>query len=235
MDNQAIFQHYSQILDKILDTSEFFQMYFQSCYILDDDLDIALNTKISTGVSRGCLIDQDYDYVVKFPLHDSSNCERETMIFQDAVNNHLDNFFIQPTFIGTYQKTISAYKIDDIADTIEWYTEEDFNSQLPLIQEKYKKQIVTIRLKFFAYKRADTCNDETFMRYSIDDEEYAENSTSPLREYNLAIAAAFIADYGPDEYERLTVFLYEWDINDIHFGNVGEIDNHIVIIDYAGV
>jgi hypothetical protein len=56
-----------------------------------------------------------------------------------------------------------------------------------------------------------------------------------LKEFNLAIAAAFIADYGTEDYNRLTDFLYDWDINDIHLGNVGEINNRIVIIDYAGV
>lgn len=59
-------------------------------------------------------------------------------------------------------------------------------------------------------------------------------SNSPLSDTCLEIGVAFFQEYGPDICERLTSFLYDRDVNDLHFGNVGYIDGRIVLIDYAG-
>ena len=59
-------------------------------------------------------------------------------------------------------------------------------------------------------------------------------SNSPLSERCLEIGMAFYDEYGPEVCARLTQFLCDHDVNDLHLGNVGYIDGHIVLIDYAG-
>lgn len=97
------------------------------------------------------------------------------------------------------------------------------------------RKVSNLHLNWFIRLPRVNFNETLFSFYTKEDEDYAKDSESPLKEFNLAIAAAFIADYGIEEYNRLTNFLYDWDINDIHLGNVGEFHNRIIIIDYAGV
>ena len=235
MDRNEVFQHYSEILDDLIDNSEFFQIYFQSCYTLEDDMELKNYLKLCTGVSRGCLIDSRYDYVVKFNLNQYSACDREISIYEDAIHYKVDKFFAEPIYIGTYKKSFKSYKLCDVLDTIDtWYNEDDFNQKLPRIEAECEKCPIFVSIDLFAYPRVDF-SETLFSFYTKEDEDYAKESVSPLKEFNLAIAAAFIADYGTEEYNRLTDFLYDWDINDIHLGNVGEFHNRIVIIDYAGV
>jgi len=235
MDRKEVFQHYSEILDDLIDNSEFFQIYFQSCYTLEEDMKLKNYLQLCTGISRGCLVDSTYDYVVKFNLDQYSACDKEILIYEGAVRYNVNKFFAEPIYIGTYRKSFKSYKLCDVLDTIDtWYDEDDFNEKLPRVEEECEKCPIFISIDLFAYPRANF-NGTEFSFYTEEDEDYARNSESPLKEFNLAIAAAFIADYGTEDYNRLTDFLYDWDINDIHLGNVGEINNRIVIIDYAGV
>ena len=238
MNKKEVFKHYSEILDNLIDNSDFFKIYFQECYTLEEDMEITDSLSLCTGLSRGCLVDKNYDYVVKFDIDVNycGTCNNEINIYENAKYNHVEKFFTQPMYLGTYIKSFDSYVLKDVIETIDsWYSEDDFYSKFSAVEENCDKQNVTIALKLFAYPRANTQSISSFTSYTIEDEEYAENSTSPLREYNLAIAAAFIADYGTEEYNQLTEFLYDWNINDIHLDNIGELNNHICIIDYAGV
>lgn len=233
MNKEKIFQHYSKILDDLIDNSEFFQIYFQACYTLEDDMTLNSHLKLCTGVSRGCLVDSTYDYVIKFNLDQYSVCDKEISIYEEAINYNVNKFFAEPIYVGTYKKSFKSYKLCDVLDTIDtWYDEDDFNKKLPCVEEECTKCPIFVSIDLFAYPRAKSSE---LIFYTKKDEDYAKNSISPLKEYNLAIAAEFIADYGIEEYNRLSDFLFDWGINDIHLGNIGEINNRIIIIDYAGV
>ena len=110
MDRKDVFQHYSEILDDLIDNSEFFQIYFQACYTLDEDMKLKNFLKLCTGISRGCLVDSTYDYVVKFNLGQYSACDKEISIYEDAVYYHVNKFFAEPIYIGTYQKSFNSYR-----------------------------------------------------------------------------------------------------------------------------
>lgn len=232
MDKEKIFHHYSQLLDEILDNSEYYKLYFQSCYTFDDDELIYDNLTLSTGISRACLIDNNYNYVVKIPLascHDE--CDREIYLYGEAIDNNVEQFFARPEFLGFYTKVICAYDIKEVEEYFLWKNQEEFWNLFGEIKSTLKKQRIIIELPLYAYPRAEAYK---FNHYSLCDEIKARSIQSPLKGHNLAIAASFIGEYGEEQYQKLTSFLYDYDIDDIHLGNVGSINNHICLIDYAG-
>lgn len=235
MNQRAIFRHFSVILDKLISKSDFYKIYFQAPYTTDDDIKINNFLSLSTGISRGCLIDKRYNYVVKFQLNnvEKNFCDKESNIYDYAMACGLEKCFARPIYIGTYTNTFKSYLLDDVLQTIDtWYDEDEFYKKFPEVKEFCEKTLITISIDLFAYPRAKT--HIPLNSYSQNDEKYAKNFSSPLGEFNLAIAAEFISEYGEEFYDSLTDFLYHWGINDIHYGNIGKINGNICIIDYAG-
>lgn len=232
MDKKEIFKHFSGILDEMIENEDFYKIYFQSPYSLEDDMEVSPSVTLRTGISRACLVDSDFDYVIKIGFEPQDECEREIDIYRDAKAYGVEKFFAQPIYIGTYYNNIVFYDVADVEQGREWYDLDSFYDALEEAKKECRIKNISIILKLYAYPRANTyfCN-----HYSDEAESYAFESTSPLKEYNLAIAASFINDYGIDDYNELTNFLYEWGIEDIHFGNIGELNHHICIIDYAGI
>ena len=71
------FEHYKRVLDDLIAENEFFRFYFQSPYtLMDRDNGLMRedyncgnhNIEMFFGVTRGCIVDADYDEVVKFNL-----------------------------------------------------------------------------------------------------------------------------------------------------------------------
>ena len=232
MDKKEIFKHFSNILDEMIETEDFYKIYFQSPYSLEDDMEVSPSITLRTGISRACLVDSNFDYVVKISFNLQDECEREIDIYRDAKDYGVEKFFAQPTYLGSYCKNIIFYDIADVERDHEWYDLDSFYQALEETEQEYEVKDISIVLELYAYPRANTY---FYNHYSDEAESYALESKSPLKEYNLAIAASFINDYGIDDYNELTNFLYEWGIADIHFGNTGELNHHICIIDYAGV
>lgn len=228
-----IFNHFSHILDDLIADSLFYQIYFQAPYTLsEDDVSIDDTLHLCTGIARGCLVDDEYDYVVKFGLFNNSDCEQELHIYRLAEQINMDRFFLPPTYLGVYRTSISTYDVNDINKCINWYDINEFYEQIDEIEANCEKKRVEIVLHLYAYPRANT--DHILSHHTAEDVEIVEDSTSPLREYSLGVAAEFIADYGADAYEALTEFLECYGINDLHMGNIGTYNNHICILDYAG-
>ena len=109
-----IFNHFKNILDDLIDESNFFKYYFQAPTSLDEDVYwedweeceaiYSNSTSIRFGASRGCLIDDTYDYVVKFDLTESDEsptCSDEVLIYDAAAQNGLERFFAKPIYLGT--------------------------------------------------------------------------------------------------------------------------------------
>lgn len=233
MTRKEIFCHYSQILDELIDSSPFYKFYFQSCCTLDEDIIINDHLTLCTGISRACIVDSNYDYVIKINFDGLRACEKEINIYENAQYEHMEQFFARPIPLGTYTKEIYFYSQAELEDTMDaWYTIDEFKSSFDLIKNDCTKYPITLHIPLFAYPRANFPN---LQRHSANDARIASNSISPLKTFSLAIAASFINDYGKDNYEILSDFLYNWNIGDIHLNNVGEINNHICIIDYAGI
>lgn len=248
MNKSAIFSHYTKIIDKMIDNSLFFKTYWQlphavDClYGLENDNAFPDNLAIRFGVSRGCIIDDNYDYVVKFDIaHDTfgdSMCEREIDIFRAARANDLDAYFTEPIYLGAYERTINFYDADVIGDYLDWYdySPERFDKQFMDDEENFGSiHPIQIYVPLYAYPRA-----ESYVYTMLDDGEvktYREQAclvNSPLKKRHLQIAMEFVFRYGMSQYEKLSDFMNDYGINDLHYGNLGQVNGHLCIIDFAG-
>jgi len=247
MDTQAIFSHYSHVLDNLLENNLWFAMYFQRPSSIEDisgedTICVPANINIRFGVSKGCLIDEDYGWCVKFNLEDWDSyndtyhyCEYEEKIYQKAKKAHINNYFAEAQYIGDYTRVLEFYDYNDIDHNMDWqdyWDEDEFLKELKEVEENMSLKEIEICIPLYAYPRAQ----RHFYEHDFSEKEQARARTikSPLNEKNICVAAEFIRLYGFDEYVKLTHFLEENKINDIHRGNVMDINNNFVIIDYSG-
>ena len=130
MDKSEIFAHYSAIIDNILDNSMFFETYFQNPFFLESNIygeehdELPSNISICDGATRSCIIDNNYDYVVKFDINEDnygSVCEREAQIYLNAIACSLEQYFNEIVYIGCYTKTIQFYNYWDIEQFCDFY------------------------------------------------------------------------------------------------------------------
>lgn len=248
MNKREVFKHFSDIFDDMLYHSLFWDTYFQSPYSMEnasgsiDDIAFPENLSMKFGATRGCLIDTNYDYVVKFDIEGDANgyaCEREEYLYDKAIDAGIEQYFAECVYLGTYTKTIHFYDYCDIERNMNWcdYDWREFEQDF-MENEDYFGEIhnITISIPLYAYPKA---RPHYFMGVvgSQDENEYickAQKIVSPMRDSNLAVAVDFIRQYGEEAYQRVTDFLYENDINDLHCANFADIDGHYVAIDYAG-
>ena len=248
MNKQSIFNHFAAIIDNMLENSLFFETFLQSpCYIDDivgsiDNAAVPENISIRFGASRGCIIDNDYDYVVKFDIEgdslDDSLCQREMDIYSRAKARNLSNYFAEPIYLGSYTRTIQFYNYEIIERNMDWcdYDPKDFDEEFIKNEDSFGDICpITIYIPLYAYPRAEVYQ---YTMFSDKDSEHYKNEArsinSPLKKRHLQIAMEFVFRYGMEEYERLSDFLDDFHVNDLHYGNVGKIGNVFSLIDYAG-
>lgn len=245
MNKKEVFSHFSAIIDKMIDNSDFFPYFFQHPFSLDNNITnnerlLDEGVHLNFGANRGCFVDNNYDYVVKFDVdgfeqkHDSA-CAFETEIFARAKEENLDMCFAEATYIGTYCRTISFYdiKIDPFNGELDFIYDDEVEKHMTLfINEGAEEMDITISIPLYAYPRA-VLFDGPF-HSNEQEKKIARSIMSPLRDRNLMVALLFIQTYGEEIYKELSSFLLEEDINDLHLGNIGLINGKIVLIDYAG-
>ena len=190
-----IFEHYRRIIQTLTQDESWIE-WLQ--YPYEDDTKRYNDTiYCRTGISRCALIDEEYDWIVKWDYQDYEFCDREEAITKSAKQYDLEDMIAPALYVGKY--------VDE---------------------ENY------ICLNLYAYPRAISFSSAMYSDLSEEDE--VRVAASPLAKRNELIAAAFIQDWGFDKFEALSEFCEEWDINDIHMGNVGIVGGRIVLIDYAG-
>jgi len=242
MNKSEIFAHYSAIIDDLLDRSMFFDTYFQCPFFLESNIygdkhdELPSNISICDGATRSCIVDNDYDYVVKFDINEDnygSACEREAQIYRNAQACSLERYFNEITYIGCYTKTINFYDYYDIEQFCEFYgyDAEEFDRTIMEHEDEMTIHPIVISIPLYACRRADEYDCGP-----IDDGlvAQAQKIVSPLRNRNVCVATAFIRNYGMDEYEALSQFALENEINDLHIGNIGEVDGSLILTDYSG-
>lgn len=249
MDKSTIFNHYSNMLDTLLEDTLFFQYYLQSPFSLEEDIDhpcFNLDWYIHFGATRVCLEDRAYDYVVKTDLssYNEYACEKEEYVYAHASEQHLDKYFIEPIYLGTYVRTIRFYDACDIEDCMNnfyYYDEEEFDNKFADNEDDFGSlHDIVIRLPLYAYKRANPYRfDNVYQELGEENEQseeelIARKFTSPLKDRNLGVAVAFVKQYGEEEYAKLSEFLEDYEVNDLHGGNIADIDGNFIIADYAG-
>lgn len=237
------FEHYKKVLDDLIAENEFFRFYFQSPYMLMDRDNGLMredyncgnhNIEMFFGVTRGCIVDADCDEVVKFNLDtaDENACSYECDVYTAAEMCNLNSCFTRARYIGTYVKTLYTYPACNfILEEDEEFSEFQFRERIE--KDAPTKCEVTIRVPLYAYEKAQNIG---FNSNNIEDEDelIATSHNSPLLERSEEIAASFVHEYGETVYQELSDFLTEWNINDIHYGNIGWIGKRFVLVDYAG-
>lgn len=249
MNKSAVFSHFSHILDNMIENSLFFDTYFMDPVGIEDiegsELDEAIpaNICINFGATRGCIVDENYDYVVKFDVAqdglECSACEREVDIYTRAKQHNLHQYFAEVEFLGYYTKTIMFYDLYILTKYIEplyYYDPEEFDANFAEHEDEYGElHPITISIPLYAYRKASSHWCGLGRTHDSEKaEEAAKKINSPMRERNLAVAVDFVREYGEDAYQSLTDFMYKENINDLHSGNVGNIDGSLVFIDFSG-
>lgn len=245
MDKRAVFNHYSHMLDTMLETNLFWNYYFQDPFCLDEDnienLCFDFDWALHCGATRVCLEDKAYDTVVKIDLANFNACEAEVGTYDVACELGLEKYFTEPIFLGTYVKTIKFYDMEPIERALNYEVDYDRFENDFMENEEYFGELhdIVISLPLYAYPRATVHNYNPIYNKLSESQisEYeaaAKRHYSPLKERNLAIAIEFVKQYGEEEYERLSDFLASENVNDLHANNFGDIEGHFVIIDFAG-
>lgn len=243
MDKVQIFNHYSKVIDQLMEGTNFFKAYFQHPWMLDYSVRgkenplIAPSLQIHTGATRACIVDDDFDYVVKFDIEEDnygSACEREVDIYNSAKASGMDRYFAEAEYLGLYQRKIRYYTFDAIDKCCYVYDfdEEGFNNDIEKnLNDLGEMETIMIQIPLYGYRRA---NGYTCPYASEEEIRSARSIKSPLSGRNAAVAVAFMREYGQTAFEQFTDFALEWEINDLHLNNIGEIDDHFVLIDYSG-
>lgn len=247
MDKSQVFNHYSHMLDVMLEDTLFFQYYFQSPFSFEECIeDVCCDPDwfVNCGATRVCLIDKAYDYVVKSNISGFKACEEEELVYRSAKDFGLEQYFTEPIFLGTYTHTIRFYDATNIETAMDiesdYVDTEWFENKFADYEDEFGElHDIVISLPLYAYPR--TCHHNYNSTYDSlsnnkkksDYEIFVRQHHSPLTERNLAVAIDFIREYGEDEYFRLTDFLYKENVNDLHAGNFGDLNGKFVCFDYG--
>lgn len=246
MRNEEPFEYWSKVLDKLFyNPYSYWAAYFQYPFSRDSDYNnyVTKEVKLACGASRGTLISDNCDWVVKFPLtFECSNgidyCEKEIQIYNEAKNWGLADYFAEVHFLGTYKKKIEFWNSWEIERYFNlFYEENEWEQKLhELIKEKKlrKRHTIYIEIPLYAYRKAKKYSAAKMWQLSREDEKFAKSSNSPLAKSSLGVAVAFRDWYGLNVFEELSEFARTFNINDLHSGNIGIIEDRLTFIDYAG-
>ena len=248
MDKQKVFEHFSHVLDNLIDSSAYFKTYLQYPSLMEFDIEghrypeLDSNIDIYSGCTRTCIIDEQYDYVVKFDTDTDdwggSICEREAEIYRDACEYGVADCFNEIVYVGTYTRTINFYDAEIIYRYCPsyWSYVSFMDEYRDCDESKFGEIIpITISVPLFACPRAKRHSFSTPTPQEMaETETRAKKVKSPLYEKNFAIAFEFIRYYGYEKFVALSQFSNEHFVNDIHFNNIGNVNGSICLIDYGG-
>ena len=161
---------------------------------------------ISNGSSRGVLIYDDFDWVIKFNFNDEVKekydfCENEVGIYYEAESEGLEEYFAKIWCAGDI-KGVPFYVME--------------------------KAVMNSSYSVCCRTDSNVCNtNETYS-------DFLDNNRSWMSKEDLVTIINFFGTtYSEDEVFELINFCEENSIVDIHDSNVGYINSRPVIIDYA--
>lgn len=246
MTKKKVFNHYSDILNDLIDHSVYFDTYLQFPTYLEDSVygdgsnGVPEYISMATGATRACLIDASNPYVVKFDIYsddvDDSVCERECKLFEHAKKHRLEQYFNEICYVGTFKKTFFFYEYEDVVtyadldESIETF-ERHFNDNAYKFDDPRE---ITITIDLYACKKADFFGAPKNYHLTYAEQETLNKYDSPLSSRSVNVGNNFFKIYGESEYYRLSTFLQDCDINDLHCNNVGVCEGAFILLDYAG-
>ena len=226
----ATFKFYSQILNNMIKTKNFWRYYFLSPYNMDYGKQIDNDTWFFCGVTRGCIASDECDEVIKFNFDNGNECYNENKIYAAASTVGLDKYFVPCRFLGNYECDVNVMSWDDAGKQTEYSEDpEDWDN---IVEDEEEMCVYHICIPLYAYTRVDKdfeCNE-----LSPAEHNFCRDAHSPLTERSYKVGVEFLREYGEEVFYNLSSFCEEWEVNDLHSGNVGYLDGHIVILDYAG-
>ena len=234
MQTEEIFAHFKTILDKMLN-HPFYKLYFQAPYSLYTTEPFSNSITLHFGVTRGCIVDADFDYCVKFLTEQDDNslnpCERELRFYDAAKRHKLEKYFAECNFIGNYETDLVYYDYYEITDHDAMDTMNDEELEY-FLKRNYPKRQIHICVPLYAYPTATRLY--LMRNLSKEEEDFCSRTRSPIIDRAKYVAAALWRAYGEEEFKRIDEFCRKYGIDDLHGQNVGDINGRIVFIDYAG-
>lgn len=103
-----ILAHYSPIIQELIDSSELFNAFFNHLHEVDEE-DYADEMEyffpfvsFHCGAFRGCFVDHQYPYIIKFDLqpYKWEHCKKEIQIYEKAQRLGFSQYFAAPLYIG---------------------------------------------------------------------------------------------------------------------------------------
>lgn len=203
------------------------------------------NMDFAFGATRGCFIPSNYNYCLKiaFDTNENDYNSKELEIFTDACERNLFQCFSTCSHLSPFEIDVLTYSqqdfeaaSDELSDNDDFDENDDFEQAYQWLEENnYEKKLIHYYIPMFIYRTYDrpfVAADNHPSQASL--ARVRSCSSSPLAKRNERIAAKFIDDWGIEVFDELTNLLNDWDVDDFHDGNVGIVDNKVVLIDYAG-
>ena len=232
-------RRYTKIIDNLIDSSDYWKLYFQAPISLQEEY-YEDECIISCGVSRCGIIDRDEknEWIVKIDIEgdarSESLCARELQFYHSAVQAGIKDCFCEAQFLGYYERDLLFYEAQELENLIYESDLKQFQKELEEESKNLPLCKIHICLPLYGYHKAE-CEINIFdIKPSNKERDFVCEHASPLSDRNLNIGFYFLKDWGADMYARLSEFMEDNGINDIHRGNVGIIGGKIVLIDYAG-
>ena len=231
---ETTYTHYCGILEDMIESNPFYKWFFQHPYAPDYGYEYSDDVSVMFGAMRACLVDRNWDEVVKFTvcpdLGDEDPCAREYQNYLAAMRCGVDRFFTRCNFIGDFVMKYRWYNWEDVSrivspdpDDDRWVAE--IAGDIPMVD-------VEVCVPLYSYEKAY----DTTIKWTLSDEEveFCENSESPLTKSSYEVGSMFKEEYSDEEFWELSEFCDMYGINDLHSGNIGRVDGRLVILDYAG-
>ena len=231
-------QYYSDMFDKLIDGSDWWKIWFQRPIGMDTDF-YEDECNFYFGATRcGVVPNGDKcDWIVKIDVDEDSRhdslCEQEVRAYNVAKDYGVQECLCPAKFLGYYERDILFYDMSDQSDIL-WDSNEDFEEEMRDIAAEQALEKIHICVPLYAYQRANCDLNLYGVQVSQEERTYVNSHHSPLTERNMNVALRMIHDWGLDSYVKLCKFTRVMRINDLHSGNIGEIDGHAVLTDYAG-
>ena len=187
------------------------------------------------GATRCAIVDRNYPYVVKFTVCNDSRvedpCAREEERYEEAVNAGLSHLFCECQYLGVYEKQYRWFDYDDVIAEAGCVDEKDNElwKRIP-----YKMENVIVRIALYGYEKAQEFEYSIGEKFTEEEKYICAHNNSPVTERMYYLGVYVLRQYGEKTFDMLCDFCNEWDINDIHGGNVGWIEGKLVLTDYAG-
>lgn len=183
--------------------------------------------KFSCGCEKLVVICDDLDYVFKFDIYNNekvSSCERELRNYKLVLATEDDTLISM--FAPCYE--VDCEYRENVIYSIRCYPR---SHELDLLANRHLERH-GIEMP---YCLETTHTEEEITRLEDIYNEFLYNSNSlPDDDEDLTGSFMFMEYYSEEAFDELVNFCYDNNINDIHTGNIMELDGRPVITDYSG-